>query len=123
MKRKLLRVFLILFCTTAGAAIGAASPAVQQGEGLSISTEMIVAVCAIVGVIGTILAVVFRGGQLSNQIDATKDLAEKLGAKVDEHETKFDGLSRVIFEMRGAMQAQRSSPSRPPIGRTDDDDN
>ena len=77
------------------------------------SAEFIMAVCALLGVLGTAMALVWRGGQLSNQLETARQLAEKLGEElvaareefkqdVRELTEKIDGLTRMVYEIRGA---------------------
>lgn len=88
-------------------------------DGFSVSWEGATAIGGLILAALAILALVWRGGQLSQQLDSARDFATQLGEKVGELETKIDGLSRVIYEMRGSLQAR--SPSRPPLGGSNDD--
>jgi hypothetical protein len=105
----------------AAASVGILGAIAQPNEGVSVSWEGLTAIGGLVLAALAILALVWRGGQLSQQLDSTRDFATQLGEKVSELEVEIGGLSRVIYELRGSFQASQRTNSRPPIGRDDDD--
>ena len=118
--RKISRVVLVFICAVTVAPLLAAAIAPSpQADGVSMSWEGLTAIGGAVLAAIAVMAIVWRGGQLSNQLESAQGLASELDKKVGELEGKIDSLTRVIYEMRGAMQADRDRgriPSRQPLG-------
>ena len=118
--RKISRVVLVFICAVTVAPLLAAAIAPSpQADGVSMSWEGLTAIGGAVLAAIAVMAIVWRGGQLSNQLESAQGLASELDKKVGELEGKIDSLTRVIYEMRGAMQADRDRgriPLRPPLG-------
>jgi hypothetical protein len=77
-------------------------------DGLSVSWEGIIGICALGTAVGGMFLVVFKFGQLSTQLDAAREQLSilSLARTADNAELtrKLDGLTRMVFEMRGARK-------------------
>jgi hypothetical protein len=80
---------------------------------IKVSNEMIMALCALATALAGLLVFVWRGGQLAQQLETAKTMAEDLSkelkevraefkSEVDVLSEKIDGLTRMIYELRGA---------------------
>ena len=91
------------------AVVAAASPA----EDLSIGWEGLTAISSLVIALFAIGALLWRGGQLSNQLETAQRTAEtalaelkatrsEIKTEIDDLNKKIEGLFRMVYELRGA---------------------
>lgn len=94
-------------------ALTAAIQQPSQPEGFSVSWEGLTAIGGLITALLAIMALVWRGGQLSNQLDNAQataaDALEELKATRQEFKSEVDGLTkkiddltRMVYELRGA---------------------
>jgi uncharacterized protein HemX len=104
-------------------------PVFAQAVGFTADANTILALCALVTAVGAGLVFVWKGGSLTQQLEtaiqAIADLSKELKESNEAHELAIresnqshneaiNGLTRMVYEMRGSMRAERSGPSRPP---------
>lgn len=79
------------------------------------STELIVALCALATAVAGAGVGVFKFGALAKEVETIDQLrAEIAGLRSD-----VQDLSRMVYELKGAMRGSMRQPSRPPLAPED----
>lgn len=92
-----------------GALLRAAAPAlaVVQPPDVGMSWEGIMALCALGTALAGIVAISIKFGGLAKEVEAIKSLRDEVSAL----RSDIGDMSRMVYEMRGAMR----TTSRPPL--------